>query len=140
MTQAARPLAPGRAYLGQGLAFPLRIDSRGRLASARAEAKVEQAIWLILSTATGERVMRPELGCAVHGLLFAPADAANRARLVDAVRRALTEQEPRIAVLAVTVDLPASSPTTALLRVNYRIHENNSVHNLVYPFYVTEGA
>src|SRR5262245_33263902 len=56
-------LAPGRTYLGEGLAFPFRVTAHGRIATARAEAKIEQAVWLILSTATGERVMRPTHGC-----------------------------------------------------------------------------
>ena len=33
---------------------------------------VRQAIRMILGTAPGERVMRPEFGCGIHDLVFAP--------------------------------------------------------------------
>ncbi len=133
------PLPPGRAYLGEGLAFPLRVTAHGRIATARAEAKIEQAVWLIIATATGERVMRPTWGCGVHDMLFEPSNPAARDRLVDQVRAALTDQEPRIAVLDVSVESAASDPSAALIRVDYRINENNAITSLVYPYFVTEG-
>uniref|UniRef100_UPI0035CB43EE GPW/gp25 family protein n=1 Tax=uncultured Sphingomonas sp. TaxID=158754 RepID=UPI0035CB43EE len=137
---APLPLPTARAYLGEGLAFPLRVTPHGRIATARAEAKIEQAVWLILSTALGERVMRPAYGCGIHEMLFAPNNPANQAQMIDMVRRALTLQEPRIAVLDVTIDSSVSDPSAALLRVDYRIHENNAITSLVYPLFVTEGV
>lgn len=136
---AAAPLAPGRGYLGQGLAFPLRVTAHGRIATARAEAKIEQAVWLIMATAVGERVMRPGFGCAIHDMLFDANNVAAQARMAEHVRRALTEQEPRIAVLDITVDSSPADPSAVLVRVDYRIHENNSIASLVYPYFVTEG-
>lgn len=133
------PLAPGRAYLGQGFAFPLRVTAHGRMATARAEAKIEQSVWLIMASATGERVMRPNYGCAIHDMLFEPNNQAAEARMADHVRRALTAQEPRIAVLDVTVDSSPADPSAVLIRVDYRIHENNSIASMVYPYFVTEG-
>jgi phage baseplate assembly protein W len=131
--------APGRAYLGEGLAFPFAVTPQGRLATARAEAKVEQSVWLIVATAIGERLMRPGFGCAIHDMLFDPANPALHARLADPVRQALTDQEPRIAVLDVTVESGPSDPSAALIRVDYRINENNAIASLVYPYFVTEG-
>ena len=133
------PLASGRSYLGQGLAFPLRVNAQGRLGTARAEAKIEQAVWLILSTALGERVLRPSYGCGIHDMLFEANHPGARTRLGDQVRRALTDQEPRIAVLGVAVETSDSDPSAVLIRVDYRIHENNAIASLVYPFFVTEG-
>jgi phage baseplate assembly protein W len=54
------------------------------------------------------------------------------------VKDALTEWEPRIDVMDVNVDAP--EPNTMLIRVDYRIRSNNTFANLVYPFYITEGA
>ena len=138
MTNPA-PLPPGRAYLGQGLAFPLRVTAHGRLATARAEAKIEQSVWLIMASATGERVMRPSYGCGIHDMLFEPNNGSAQSRLADHVRQALSRQEPRIAVLDVTTDSSPSDPSAVLIRVDYRIHENNSIASVVYPYYVTEG-
>lgn len=132
-------LASGRAFLGEGLAFPLAVTPHGRLATARAEAKIEQAVWLIVATATGERVMRPGYGCTIHDMLFDPNNPGSQSRLADAVRQALTDQEPRITVLDVTVESGPSDPSAALIRIDYRIHENNAIASLVYPYFVTEG-
>lgn len=138
MTTAA-PLPPGRSYLGQGLAFPLRVTAHGRMATARAEAKIEQSVWLIMASATGERIMRPSYGCGIHNMLFEPNNLSAQARLSDHVRQALSQQEPRIAVLDVTVDNSPADPSAVLIRVDYRIHENNSIASVVYPYFVTEG-
>jgi uncharacterized protein len=61
--------------LGTGWAFPPRIDARGRIAMARQERDVEEAIRIILLTPKGQRVMRPEFGCRIHDLAFSPNNA-----------------------------------------------------------------
>jgi phage baseplate assembly protein W len=136
---SATPLDRGRAYLGEGLAFPLRVTPHGRLATARAEAKIEAAIWLVLATAIGERVMRP-YGCGIHDMVFEPANTSALAQLGDLARHALSEQEPRIAVLDVDVETSVSDPSAVIIRVAYRIHENNSIASLVYPYFIREGV
>jgi len=129
-----------RDFLGRGLAFPLRVDAAGRLAAAAGEARVEDSIHLILSTRPGERVMLPHFGCAIHDLVYAPNNAATRTRAVDAVRRALTQQEARIDVLDVRADTSPAEPHLLLLRVDYRLRANNAAGNLVYPFFLLEAA
>jgi len=129
-----------RDFLGRGIAFPLRMDAAGRLASAAGEARVEDSIHLILSTRPGERVMLPNFGCAIHDLVFAPNNPATRTRAVDAVRRALTQLEARIDVLDVRADTSVAEPNLLLLRVDYRLRANNAVGNLVYPFFLLEAA
>ena len=62
--------------LGSGLSFPLTVDRRGGIALASGETDVDQAIEIILSTAPGERPMRPEFGCGVHDFVFDTIDAA----------------------------------------------------------------
>ena len=129
-----------RDFLGRGLAFPLRVDAAGRLASAAGELRVEDAIHLVLSTRPGERAMLPNFGCAIHDLVYAPNNPATRTRAVDAVRRALTQQEARIDVLDVRADSSPAEPHLLLLRVDYRLRANNAVGNLVYPFFLLAAA
>ena len=128
-----------RPFLGQGLRFPLEVVG-GRLALSRAERKIEESIRLILGTARGERVMRPELGCGVHDLVFAPGSSATEMRVTDAVRQALVLHEPRIDVLEVGAASQDGTPHLLLIRIAYRIRENNAVSNLVYPYFITEGV
>lgn len=129
-----------RAFLGVGLEFPFRVTPRGRLAMARGEERIEDAIYLILGTRFGERLMQPEFGCGIHELLFAPNDSTTRARAVEYVRRALVAWEPRIDVLGVGTETAEAEPSLLLIRVHYRVRANNAVGNLVYPFYIEESV
>ena len=83
-------------FLGKGIASPLHVNHRGGLAVAQYEDKVHQSILTILSTARGERVMRPEFGCDLHAFVFAPLDTTTVTLVKSAVREALTRWEPRI--------------------------------------------
>jgi uncharacterized protein len=120
--------------LGSGLAFPLGVDDRGRIALAREEIDVEQAIRIILSTAPGERPMRPEFGCAVHDCVFERIDADTLARIDQAVRVALDRWEPRIAIEDIAFETRREGEL--LVHLRYRLRATNDVRNLVFPFYV----
>jgi phage baseplate assembly protein W len=120
--------------LGSGLAFPLGVDDRGRIALARDEIDVEQAIRIILSTAPGERPMRPEFGCAVHDCVFERIDADTLARIDQAVRVAVDRWEPRIDIEDITFE--TRSEGELLVHLRYRLRATNDVRNLVFPFYV----
>ena len=120
--------------LGTGLAFPLGVDDRGRIALARDEIDVEQAIRIILSTAPGERPMRPEFGCAVHDCVFERIDADTLARIDQAVRVALDRWEPRIDIEDIVFE--TRNEGELLVHLRYRLRATNEVRNLVFPFYV----
>ena len=77
----------------------LRVSPRGRLETADGAVAVRQAILLLLSTRPGERVMRPDYGCALHHLAFASNDETTAALAIHYVRRALERWEPRVDVL-----------------------------------------
>ena len=128
-----------RPFLGLGLAFPIAVTPGGALALASDEEKIAQSIELILGTAKGERLMRPDFGCGVHDQVFAPNDAATIGRIVDEVRRAVVAFEPRIDVLDVSAEFAPERPNLLLIRIDYRIRQNNAITNLVYPFFVHEG-
>ena len=120
--------------LGSGLAFPLGVDDRGRVALARGEIDVDQAIRIILSTAPGERPMRPEFGCAVHDCVFERIEADTLARIDQAVREALDRWEPRITLDEVAFETRREGEL--LVNLRYRLRPTNDVRNLVFPFYV----
>jgi phage baseplate assembly protein W len=120
--------------LGTGLAFPLGVDDRGGIALAREEIDVEQAIRIILSTAPGERPMRPEFGCAVHDCVFERMEADTLARIDKAVRVALDRWEPRINIEDIAFETRGDGEL--LVHLRYRLRATNDVRNLVFPFYV----
>ena len=122
--------------LGAGLAFPLHVDPRGSVALARGVEDVEQALHLILSTAPGERPMRPEFGCAVHDFIFDTIDAETVGKMEVAIRGALTRWEPRIDVDSIDFGLDEVTEGRLQITIGYRIRATNAKYNLVYPFYV----
>jgi phage baseplate assembly protein W len=128
-----------RDFLGVGWRFPLQVTPNGRIAQARHEQRIEEAILLILSTAPGELPMRPDFGCGIHELLLAPNDPRTVALVVHLVRRALTRYEARIDLMDVSAENTREAPNLLLIRLSYRVRATNAMGNLVYPFYIKEG-
>lgn len=139
MTAASQRHA-ARAYLGTGWSFPVRVDARGALAASSEEARVKEAIWVVLATGQGERQMRPGFGCGIHELVFAPNNPQTRADVAARVRKALSAELPRVEVAGVRVDADEGAPNRLLIRVDYRLPQHNSFGNLVFPFYLAEGG
>ena len=128
-----------RDPIGKGWAFPIRPGTDNRLRFQGGEEKIRQSIWLILSTAPGERLMLPEFGCGIHDLVFDANTASLRAIVQTQVREALNRWEARIDVLDVQVQTPPEQRSYLLVRIDYRIRANNAFFNLVFPFFITEG-
>jgi uncharacterized protein len=128
-----------RRYLGRGWKFPIQVTPSGGIAMSGYEQRVEESVYLILSTALGERVMLASFGCGIHELAFSPASPGVVAVVAQQVRLALTRHEARIDVLDVSTLHTPEEPNLLLVRIGYRIRANNALGNLVYPFYVTEG-
>ena len=128
-----------RDFLGVGWKFPLQVTPQGAIGSVRYEQRIEESIYLILSTAKGERLMRPEFGCGIHDRVFEPNNPASIAVIVDSVRQALVASEPRIDVLTVAAENSPETANLLMIRIDYRIRSNNASGNLVYPFFINEG-
>ncbi|MFT4653177.1 MAG: phage baseplate assembly protein W [Patiriisocius sp.] len=127
-------------FLGKGFAFPLRLNSSGSLSYVEGEQSIAQSIWVIISTPLRSRIMEPEFGCNIHDYLFAPNTPNTLASIVQGVQRALVRFEPRIDVLDVQASSNSDAPNALMVNVDYRVRANNAMHNLVYPFYINEGA
>jgi phage baseplate assembly protein W len=128
-----------REFLGVGWKFPLQVTANGKIAQAKYEQRIEEALYLILSTAKGERIMLPNFGASIHELVFAPNNTVTRGVVVQNVRQALVTYEPRIDVLDIDAESAPEQPNLLLIRINYRIRANNAIGNLVYPFYISEA-
>jgi phage baseplate assembly protein W len=128
-----------RAFLGVGWKFPPQVTPSGAIATSSLEQKIEESVFLILSTAQRERPMLPAYGCGIHDLVFAPDNPGTIAEVSATVRDALIAYEPRIDVLAIDVSAAPGQANVLLIRVDYRVRANNARGNLVYPFFITEG-
>jgi phage baseplate assembly protein W len=83
-------------------------------------AKLRESIYLIVGTQPGERVMRPDFGCNLQDLVFAPNNAATADVARHRVSEALRIWEPRIDVEE--VDVANENETGSLVvHIRYRI-------------------
>lgn len=124
-----------RPFLGKGVTFPIRPSSDGPLEIAAYEESVRQAIRIILGTAKGERVMRPDFGCGIYDLVFEVNSASTAARVAQEIRDALLFHEPRIDVLNIDVQ-PGGNGEALLISIDYQVRATNNAFNMVYPFYL----
>jgi len=125
--------------VGSGWAFPPTVDARGRIALARQERDVEEAIRMILLTPIGQRVMRPEFGCRIHDLIFAPNEATTTGLARYYVEDALGMWEPRIDVTEVLVTPDPLNTGRLLIEIRYVIKATHDERALVFPFYRIPG-
>jgi len=122
--------------IGKGWAFPPRLDQRGQIAVVDGPTEIEQAIRIILNTSPGQRVMRPEFGCRLHELVFAPNNSQTAGLAERYVREALGRWEPRIDLEKVEVAPDERNRARLLISVTYSIKATLSSRSLVYPFYI----
>ena len=82
--------------IGAGWSFPTSITPAGTVRLITGGEEIDASIRMILSTIPGERVMRPEFGCRMWSLIFAPLTAGTLGQIEQYVREALDRWEPRI--------------------------------------------
>jgi phage baseplate assembly protein W len=130
-----------KEFLGRGWAMPVELDSQtGRVATVAYEEDIKQSIRIILETAPGERVMRPNFGCGIHELVFTALDSTTIQRIKSVVEEALRRCEARIDVLAINVAEEPTLKGELSVDIDYRVRETNQKDNLVFPFHFSEGG
>ena len=126
---------PEDALPGTGWGYPVTTDHKGDISLSEGNTNIKDSIRIILGTAKGERVMRPEFGCDIHDHVFDSMDGATLTLVESSVEEALIEWEPRIDVVDVTAERDSENPNKLLIDIAYRIRSTNAESNMVYPFY-----
>jgi len=103
------------------LRHPVSVDAaRGRLAQEQDfEAHIEQLVMQVLLTAPGERMHRPDFGCGVKRLVFAPGGDVAATLAQTAVFQALTKWLPQ--AISVHEVSARASDSTLNIRIGYVI-------------------
>ena len=123
------------SFIGRGWAFPPHINGRGGIAMISGTEEIEGAMRMILLTAPGERLMRPEFGCKIWDYVFHPLNADTVGLMVHAVEEALARWETRADVESVLIEPSPDDNAYAIVEIMYRVKETNDRRNLVVPFY-----
>lgn len=127
-------------FLGRGWSFPPTFDPTTRQVKLLdGEADIQSSLYVLLSTLPGERVMQPTFGCDLTPLLFQPLDTTLRTYLQDKIRTAILYHEPRIDVVRVELT-PNALEGLLLIELDYTVRATNSRHNVVVPYYRSEGS
>jgi phage baseplate assembly protein W len=121
-------------FIGSGWGFPAAISRAGSVRLVSGAEELDAALRMILSTVPGERVMRPDFGCAMWSLVFDPLTAGTLGLIEQAVREAVDRWEPRVELDRVEA-APGAADGTVLIELGYRVRATNDYRNLVFPFY-----
>lgn len=109
----------------------LVLAPTGGLALVDGHRAVRQAILLLLSTRPGERVRRPDYGCDLASLVFAPNDETTAGLAIHLVRRAIERFEPGVEIvrLDARAALPGD-PARLVIELDYRVRASGAADRL----------
>lgn len=75
--------------------------------------------------------MRPDYGCAIHGLTFSPNDDTTAALAIHFVRQALLRWEPRIDILKVDAEQHPDEPTSLRILLEYQVRSSQDIEQIM---------
>jgi hypothetical protein len=127
-----------RDFLGKGFRFPVSVNLNGGVSTSALEENVRQSIFIVLGTAPGERINRPQFGCRIHDLMFAPNNPLTAARAEIYCEEAIYKYEPRVSKVKCTAQANPDEPNRLDIRIEYVIAGKNDKRNLVFPFYLRQ--
>jgi len=130
----------GREFLGTGWKYPISVKADGCISSSSLEENIRESILLILGTAKGERLMRPDFGCSISEYAYGTMDTLTCRMIENAVYEALVDWEPRIEVNEIKTLTEKALEGKILISIDYKVRRSNTQVNLVYPFYLKEGV
>ncbi|MBU3967804.1 MAG: GPW/gp25 family protein [Euryarchaeota archaeon] len=126
-------------FLGRGWKYPVSIEN-GKIISSEGYDSIRESIMIILGTSKGERVMRPDFGCGINELVFAPNNTSTATLITFYIKEALLKWEPRIELLKVNAQPDETEQNKLIITIDYMVKTTNTRDNLVYPFYLERGG
>lgn len=80
-----------------------RNPKTGDLMLSQNDSAIRLSLKNLLSTAFGERLFQPTIGCSLRPMLFEPIDAITTLEIRDRVLQTIKNHEPRVAGVVVDV-------------------------------------
>lgn len=136
-------MEPNKSFLGTGWAFPISFDhQQGTVDMASDVPDIEQSLTILLNTRPGERVMRPDFGCALDDLLFEPVDAGIITFVKDLITKAILFYEPRVNLrnIEIVTDPAMIQEGRILIELDIVVRTTNGRFNFVYDYYKREAS
>jgi len=111
----------------------------GKLQMISGAEAVRQSILLLLSTRPGERVMRPEYGCDLFRLAFAPNDDMTAGLAIHYVRQAIERWEPRAEIIKLDAGRDPDTPERLNILLEYRLRLTQQADQLFFSLDLAGG-
>lgn len=128
-------------FLGSGWSFPVRFSlGNYQLETSEYEQNINESIQTILLTPNGSRPMEPQFGSGLHQFFFRSMNETLKGEMIDSIKYALLNNEPRITIEKIDVTFPDQKTGAVDIGVKYVINQTNTRHNYVFPFYLNEGT
>ena len=83
--------------------------------------------------------MRPDFGCDINELVFAPNNSSTHNLIIHYIEEALIKWEPRIILKKVNAVPCVDDDAKIDISIDYINRSVNSAFNMVYPFYLERG-
>ncbi|MET0266847.1 MAG: GPW/gp25 family protein [Duganella sp.] len=134
------------SFLGRGWSFPPTFSNGrsggagGQVAMVSGADDIRQSLHILLSTAPGERVMRPEFGCGLKNHVFEHVGYGTIVQMKELIERAILFFEPRITLDRIEISDRDIASGRLDIDLQYTVRMTNTRSNMVYPFYFTEGT
>jgi phage baseplate assembly protein W len=116
-----------------GVPDGLTVTATGSVSMVDGDDCVRQALMMLLSTTPGERLMRPEYGCHLDRIIFAPNDHTTAGLAIHYVRRAIERWEPRVEILGLDANADPLEPARLIMQLTYRVRASLTVSALDFP-------
>lgn len=101
-----------------GISFPFRKEN-GKFPATDTDAEcVQNDVFTLFNTVARSRVHRPLVGHRAHSMVFESQGALLRARLQREIRQTILNNEPRITIIAISLEQDGTAITPT---VDYRV-------------------
>ena len=128
-------------FLGKGWSFPPTFDAEIKtVAMTEKNEDIQRSLQILLTTAVGERIMQPKYGCNMDEMVFEALDTTTKTIIKDKISTAILFFEPRIDVVAITMNATNELEGEIIIEIDYVIRATNSRYNFVFPYYINEAT
>lgn len=126
-------------FIGVGWSFPPAFDAASRsVVMSEGLQDIQESLRIILGTALGERLMRPDFGANLEDQVFETMNSSMVSYVENLIRTAIIYHEARIDADRIAVT-PNQAEGRLDIAVSYTVRGSNSRFNFVFPFYLERG-
>jgi hypothetical protein len=122
-----------KTFLGQGIIFPITLNSLGRPDIETGIDLIRSSIKIILNWPYATRFFLNEFGCRIEELLEEPNDSIVKSLVKHFIVDSISNFEKRVELLEVSIVNPTSSSLD--IKISYRILSSQQEDSFIFPFY-----